>query len=172
MCARVAAMHRLHTWRAAERQAHLPRQQHHEPARPHHGAHRWVVRCTAVDASTAAFKVMLISAVLTSRGVTPTPCSALSFLNALHSLAGSMQSACPARPTASLDSSCVSTSISSHQSTCLHHAGRPSQEDLDAIQSPFAGTMMESCSVTQVRMLCQPCSRHSRQRHQQRTGRQ
>jgi len=28
--------------------------------------------------------------------------------------------------------------------------GRPSQEDLDAIQSPFAGTMMESCSVTQV----------------------
>ena len=32
----------------------------------------------------------------------------------------------------------------------LTPAGRPSQEDLDAIQSPFAGTMMESCSVTQV----------------------
>lgn len=29
--------------------------------------------------------------------------------------------------------------------------GRPSQEDLDAIQSPFAGTMMESCSVTQAK---------------------
>jgi hypothetical protein len=29
--------------------------------------------------------------------------------------------------------------------------GRPTQEDLDSINSPFAATMMESCSVTQVR---------------------
>lgn len=29
--------------------------------------------------------------------------------------------------------------------------GRPTQEDLDGISSPFAATMMESCSVTQVR---------------------
>lgn len=32
-------------------------------------------------------------------------------------------------------------------------AGRPCQEDLDAIQSPFAATMMESCSVTQAKRL-------------------
>ncbi|KAF8059424.1 erkB [Scenedesmus sp. PABB004] len=31
--------------------------------------------------------------------------------------------------------------------------GRPCQEDLDAIQSPFAATMMESCSVTQAKRL-------------------
>eukprot|EP00877_Chromochloris_zofingiensis_P003410 jgi/Chrzof1/1306/Cz10g02130.t1_MAPK5 len=31
--------------------------------------------------------------------------------------------------------------------------GRPAQEDLDAIQSPFAATMMESCSVTQPKKL-------------------
>lgn len=53
-----------------------------------------------------------------------------------------------------------------HTRMLYTHAGRPSQEDLDAIQSPFAGTMMESCSVTQVRVLCQSCSRHGRQRHQ------
>ncbi|WIA15961.1 hypothetical protein OEZ85_012702 [Tetradesmus obliquus] len=31
--------------------------------------------------------------------------------------------------------------------------GRPCQEDLDAIQSPFAATMMESCSVTHAKRL-------------------
>lgn len=47
----------------------------------------------------------------------------------------------------------------------LTPAGRPSQEDLDAIQSPFAGTMMESCSVTQVG--CSACGQPWQARPQQ-----
>jgi hypothetical protein len=41
--------------------------------------------------------------------------------------------------------------------SCNCNAGRPCQEDLDAIQSPFAATMMESCSVTQVRQQRADC---------------
>ncbi|GBF98219.1 cell-cycle-assocaited kinase [Raphidocelis subcapitata] len=35
----------------------------------------------------------------------------------------------------------------------MEATGRPSQEDLDAVSSPFAATMMESCSVTQAKRL-------------------
>ncbi|KAI8473076.1 MAG: mitogen-activated protein kinase 5 [Monoraphidium minutum] len=35
----------------------------------------------------------------------------------------------------------------------MEATGRPTQEDLDSISSPFAATMMESCSVTQAKKL-------------------
>jgi hypothetical protein len=46
---------------------------------------------------------------------------------------------------------CCAAAINTLLSLSPACAGRPSQEDLDAIGSPFASTMMESCSVTQAK---------------------
>jgi len=45
------------------------------------------------------------------------------------------------------------TSTMNQLDRIMEFTGRPSQEDIDATDSPFASTMMESCTVTQARRL-------------------
>lgn len=45
------------------------------------------------------------------------------------------------------------TSTMNQLDRIMEFTGRPSQEDIDATDSPFASTMMESCTVTQARKL-------------------